>query len=154
MSATKPTIPQVWPLIHIYYRLPVRCAVLGGCLHITLEDGNITDGDLDFCISFAEEVGDREGAHLAGLVRRMSRSQRRRMYQSHSPYPDYIDATERRPCHRCIERGNVRAWCDLCHGEGKCDYHVSPPTTPDNPHGIVDPKAPEDYWAAVAEAKL
>lgn len=47
-----------------------------GSLHIVLEDGNHSNADVEFCISFAEQQGDEEGADLARLLLKMSKTQR------------------------------------------------------------------------------
>lgn len=47
-----------------------------GSLHIVLDDGNVRDGDVDFCIAYAEELGDEEGAELGRILRKMSETQR------------------------------------------------------------------------------
>lgn len=50
-----------------------------GALHIVLSDGNVRDRDVDFCIEFAEERGDVEGAALGRILFGMSRTQRFRI---------------------------------------------------------------------------
>lgn len=43
-----------------------------GVLHIVLEDGNVEDSDVDFCIEKAIERNDRDGLKLARMLRRLS----------------------------------------------------------------------------------
>lgn len=74
---TKPTVPDVAPLVRAYYALPLNGA--GGSLHIVLDDGNVSDGDVEFCVARAEERGDEDGAALARVLLRMSKTQRRKL---------------------------------------------------------------------------
>jgi hypothetical protein len=73
-NVAKPNVPDVAPIVRAYYALPGNGA--GGSLHIALDDGNVRDSDLDFCIERAEERGDEHGAALARVLRRMSKTQR------------------------------------------------------------------------------
>lgn len=70
----KPTVPEVLPLAKAYYALPGNAC--GGSLHCVLDDGNVSDADVDFCIQSAVDSGDVEGERLGRLLRRMSRTQR------------------------------------------------------------------------------
>lgn len=40
----------------------------GCCLHIVLDDGNLEDTHVEFCVGYAEEQGHRECVHLASLM--------------------------------------------------------------------------------------
>jgi hypothetical protein len=44
-----------------------------------LDDGNLDDGSVEFCIGIAEERGDADGAALARLMLLMSKTQRGRL---------------------------------------------------------------------------
>jgi len=70
----KPKIPDVIERFRAYYQKPGNGA--WGSLHIVLDDGNTQDDNVRFCIQAAEERGDTEGAELARLLLRMSRTQR------------------------------------------------------------------------------
>lgn len=48
-----------------------------GALHVVLEDDNCDC--VDFCITWAEDHGDTEGAELARILALMSKSQRGRI---------------------------------------------------------------------------
>lgn len=50
-----------------------------GSLHIVLDDGNIHDDHVRWCIGHAEETGDAEGARLGRILLQMSKSQRMRI---------------------------------------------------------------------------
>ena len=71
---TRPTIPDVLPLVRAY--LAKEGNICGGSLHIVLEDGNVADCDVTFCIEWAREHGDPEGEKLGQLLLTMSRTQR------------------------------------------------------------------------------
>ena len=68
----KPTIPDVMPLVDAYYcKNPT-----GGSLHIVLDDGNVDDSHVVFCLKRAEENNDLDGVRIAKLLLRMSKTQR------------------------------------------------------------------------------
>lgn len=68
----KPTIPEVQPLVvALYRRDPVGC-----CLHIVLDDQNVSQGDVEFCLAEARQVGHVECERLARLLLQMSKTQR------------------------------------------------------------------------------
>lgn len=73
----KPTVPEVLPLVHAYYRKPGN--EVGGNLHIVLDDGNVEDGHIQYCLEQAEADGDEDGVVLASLLLRMSRTQRSKL---------------------------------------------------------------------------
>lgn len=76
-AATRPTVPEVAKLLEAYYAKPGNG--VGGSLHIATEDGNIADGDLEFCLRYAEERNDVDGMHIAGLMLQMTPTQRRNL---------------------------------------------------------------------------
>ena len=78
MADTKPTIPEVLPLVRAYYAKPGNLA--GGSLHILLDDGNVDDSSVEFCEKVAVERGDEDGVALARILRRMSKTQRKKLY--------------------------------------------------------------------------
>ncbi len=68
----KPTIPQVVAAFAAY-----RTAnPTWGALHIVLDDGNVRNDDVTFCVRSAEERGDADGARLGRLLLTMSKTQR------------------------------------------------------------------------------
>lgn len=71
----KPTIPEVLPRFQAYLeKNPVW-----GSLHIVLEDGNLADHNVQWCINHAREIGDTEGEALAEILLRMGYTQRRKL---------------------------------------------------------------------------
>ena len=50
-----------------------------GSLHVVLDDLNVADSNVQFCLQYAKENGDTEGEALAEILAQMSRSQRLRL---------------------------------------------------------------------------
>jgi hypothetical protein len=48
----------------------------GGSLHLVLDDFNIEDSNVQYCINSAIEYGDEEGTRLGRILLSMSRTQR------------------------------------------------------------------------------
>ena len=71
----KPTIPEVRDRFVAYYRKHPTW----GVLHIILEDFNVSDSDVRWCIEHAKEIGDRDGAELGSILLQMSKTQRMKM---------------------------------------------------------------------------
>lgn len=74
----RPTVPDVTVLVGGYYMMEGNES--GGYLHIALDDGNMEDRHIDFCIEKAAEAKDRCGVALGHVLRLMSRTQRKRVY--------------------------------------------------------------------------
>jgi len=80
----KPTVPEVLPMVRQYY---AQGHGAGGCLHIVLDDGNVRDDDVRWCLIDPRELSgpfigevDRDAAWLAHVLLRMSRTQRAKLY--------------------------------------------------------------------------
>ncbi|MGL5881286.1 MAG: hypothetical protein ACRC2V_26425 [Xenococcaceae cyanobacterium] len=73
-DAKKPNISTVQPLVDAYYRLPSNGS--GGSLHIVLEDNNVQDSSVYFCIEWAKKDSDIYGVLLGEVLLRMSKTQR------------------------------------------------------------------------------
>jgi hypothetical protein len=69
------TIPEVIDRFRRYHALNP----LWGSLHIVLEDTNVDDHHIDFCVDYAVENGDAEGKALAEILLTMSKTQRRKL---------------------------------------------------------------------------
>jgi len=66
------TVPDVIDRFKDYHLLnPVW-----GSLHIVLDDFNVEDSHVQWCIEHAEQTGDTEGAELGKILLQMSKSQR------------------------------------------------------------------------------
>lgn len=74
----KPTVPEVMSLVKAYYAKPGNS--VGGNLHIVLDDGNIKDDHIRFCLEQCHREKDRDGEDLALLLLKMSKTQRKKLY--------------------------------------------------------------------------
>jgi hypothetical protein len=74
----QPTVDKVLPLVKGFYEIGSNGA--GGSLHIVLDDGNIEDRHVDFCIETAIKEGDALAIVLGRIIRRMSKTQRKRIW--------------------------------------------------------------------------
>jgi len=70
----KPTVPEIAPLVRALYRS--RHGGAGCCLHVVLDDGNVEDSSVEFCILYATERGHEFCTALGRALRSMSRTQR------------------------------------------------------------------------------
>lgn len=78
MSALgKPTVPEVRPLVEALYNTPEGGA--GCCLHTVLDDDNVADSHVQFCLDYAIERGHTKCIELARLLLRMSKTQRSKL---------------------------------------------------------------------------
>jgi hypothetical protein len=100
----RPTVPEVGPLVAAYYTFP-GCGV-GGCLHIVLDDGNIEDSNIHYCIECASDPTfwvsqthysghDEAGELLGRLLLLLSKTQRAKVCgwaykESDMTRPDFI----------------------------------------------------------------
>jgi hypothetical protein len=75
--ATRLTVPEVIDAARSYY--DAHSSLAGGNLHILLEDGNVRDSDVQFCIRLTEANRDNSGNALAKKLLLMTRTQRKRV---------------------------------------------------------------------------
>ena len=76
------TVPELIEAARDYYtKNPV-----GGSLHIVLDDGNLKDDSIKWCIDYARGEGDEEGAKLGEMILGASMTQRKKLYNSYSKY--------------------------------------------------------------------
>jgi hypothetical protein len=71
----KPTVPQVSEAVEQLYDANAS----GGCLHIVLDEGNVDDASVRWCIDYATRCGDSDAELLARVLLRMSKTQRRKL---------------------------------------------------------------------------
>jgi len=71
--------PELTPELKQRFRAYLETHPSWGHLHIALDDGNVRDSDVDFCIMFAAEWQDDEGLALARILRTMSKTQRKKL---------------------------------------------------------------------------
>lgn len=70
----RPTVPELIPMVRKYYQKDGNS--VGGNLHLVLEDKNVGDGNILFCINEAQKTGDVDGEQIAHLLLRMTKTQR------------------------------------------------------------------------------
>jgi hypothetical protein len=85
-AADRPTVPEVLLLAAAYYDKPGNS--MGGSLHVALEDGNLDDGNLEFCRGWAAKHQDEDGITLANVLLQLTRTQRVRLYAQWPYTPD------------------------------------------------------------------
>lgn len=73
----RPTRAEIAPLVRAYYAKPGNGG--GGSLHIVLEDHNVKDHDVRWCIEYARKNGDEDGVRLGEMLLRLSPTQRRKL---------------------------------------------------------------------------
>lgn len=72
--------PLLSDLVEFYYEDLGNAA--GGNLHIALDDGNLSDGNIWFCQEQCEKNKDTFGYFLATLLRYFSEDEREEMYKT------------------------------------------------------------------------
>lgn len=73
----RPRAFEVRSLVRLYYAKPGN--EVGGSCHVVLDDKNVSDGDIGFCLHHCGMVGDEEGAEIMRKMLRMSMTQRRKV---------------------------------------------------------------------------
>lgn len=80
----RPKVPEVLVLVSVYYRQPDNGC--GGLCHIVLDDGNLDDGSVTYCLERCVAEADKAGAAIMRAMLQMTRSQRRRLYARFPAY--------------------------------------------------------------------
>ena len=80
MTTIKPTVPDVLPLVNAY--VAKKGNGVGGVLHLVLANKNIDNSHIKFCLAQAIEKEDVDGIHLAGILLKMSKTQRLKICNS------------------------------------------------------------------------
>ncbi len=70
----RPTLPDLAPFVKSIYTR--HCA--GCCLHIVLDDTNVADGHVEFCLEKARERGHADCITAAEMLLAMTTTQRRK----------------------------------------------------------------------------
>jgi hypothetical protein len=78
---TRPTVPMVVPWVREWY----KHEPVGGVLHIVLDDLNVEDKHVQWCVEHAREEGDVEGERLAQTLAYMTVTQRRKVARAWYP---------------------------------------------------------------------
>lgn len=68
--------PTITPELLARFRAYNAKHAAWGSLHIVLDDQNVRDSDVEFCVKFAQERGDAEGEELGKILLQMSKTQR------------------------------------------------------------------------------
>ena len=86
-TGQKPTVPEVMPLVNALYSGEHECTkgtgIVGGHLHVLLDDGNVEDYFAENCLDLAKKDQCTTCIELAELIVRMSMTQRLRLYREH-----------------------------------------------------------------------
>lgn len=70
----RPTEAQVMRAIEDFYCLSGNA--VGGSLHVVLDDHNLDDASVRFCLDWARNVGDTRGENLALVLLRFEEAER------------------------------------------------------------------------------
>lgn len=73
----RPNVPAVLPEARAYLAQPGNDA--GGHLHLVLDDANLEDTTILWCIHAAAHANDAAGAHLGMRLLELTRTQRRKL---------------------------------------------------------------------------
>lgn len=120
-EARKPTVPEVLPLVQTVY----AHSAVGCCLHIVLDDHNVEDGHVKFCLERAHEAQHHVCITLAEKLLRMSKTQRLRLakhsnkrFETEVPDEEYT-APAPPPHHGTYQVGMVPAvrWVCTCNAQ-------------------------------------
>lgn len=76
MTSPRPTLT---PEIYARFAAYLDKNPMWGSLHIVLEDFNVADHHVAFCVQWAHDHEDPEGEALARILRSMTRTQRGRI---------------------------------------------------------------------------
>lgn len=86
----KLTVPDVMPLVRAFQSKPENG--VGGNLHIVLDDGNVSDDDVRFCLELAKKAGDLDGVELAEKLLLLTKTQRLKIsskFYEEEPRPSF-----------------------------------------------------------------
>ena len=81
---TRATVPEVRLLVQAVYLSPT--GGVGCCLHIAMDDGNVEDSHIELCLEQAKERGHATCLAAAEALRKMTKTQRRKLYHTHGGY--------------------------------------------------------------------
>lgn len=136
----RPNVAEVMPLVNAFYAFPENG--VGGSLHIVLDDGNVEDESVDYCIDFALGTSetrheqshayphDVKGELLGRLIRLMSQTQRRKLASAHNGYGRGHEITETEFIMRCSQLLSV--------------YQASPAVAHSAPESVTDERERTD----------
>ncbi len=73
----RPTVPEVKPIIEAWYSLPEN--IVGGALHVVLEDRNFDDRTIRWNLDLVQNRGDEAAALICQVLLRCSKTQRQKV---------------------------------------------------------------------------
>ncbi|HEA68400.1 MAG TPA: hypothetical protein ENI07_16500 [Desulfobacterales bacterium] len=73
--------PVIFGLIQYYYDELENGA--GGCCHIALDDGNLSEKNFAFCQDYCQKHNDQFGYFIATILRHFTEEERDEMYENH-----------------------------------------------------------------------
>jgi len=74
ISKTSQRVKEIMPLVWELYA--TDHGSVGGCLHIVLDDNNICDGSIEFCIDYAKREKCDQCLLIAEMLMKMSEDER------------------------------------------------------------------------------
>lgn len=77
---SRPTVPEVLPLVRAIYNRPDGSGVTGCCLHILTDDGNTGVDTAQFCFDYAREQGHVDCIAAAEMLVLMTETQHHKVY--------------------------------------------------------------------------
>ena len=76
-------VDTVVAMLEIYYK-KYNCS--GGSLHIVVDDGNLDDNNIEYCIEWANNENDVAGFIIGTLLLKMNMRQRKNVYSKYDEY--------------------------------------------------------------------
>ena len=72
------TVKHLIDLIREYYKIDGNS--VGGNLHTVIDDGNLKDKNIDFCIKCCTQSNDIKGLEICNIFKSLSKTQRKKVY--------------------------------------------------------------------------
>ncbi len=82
------SVAAILPLVQRHYANPGGSA--GCCLHIVLDDGNLGDEHVIYCVKVAKHKGHKDCEGLARILFCMSKTQRKKLSLNRVPQPAHV----------------------------------------------------------------
>lgn len=77
LRSLRPTVPEVRPIIEAWYRIPGN--IVGGSLHVVLEDRNFDDRSIRWNLDRVLKNGDEAAAMICMVLLECSKTQRKKV---------------------------------------------------------------------------
>lgn len=105
-----PTAGDIALLVRSLYKLHS----VGCCLHVAIDDGNLSDGDIEGCIQRARERDHRGCETIGALLSRITETEREQVYDLVHPRPDACAVCS----HSRAEHPDINGLEKCLHDEG------------------------------------